>query len=87
MPGHEVFTGMIFEVIHFTANRIAVHVHVKRRHKNGYLYALITEKLSFFNLFNHHYLAIGRCNNMLLVNGSIAVRIAEKLQHNDVDAQ
>ena len=60
---------MILAVSHFTAYRVAVHMHIQRAHKNRNLYAAISKIFIGLYFFNGHYFTIGRSDNSIFLNG------------------
>src|ERR1700761_8988563 len=81
MPGNQVFTGMIFKILHHAAYRVTVNMHIYRRHKYRYLYAFILQVFSFGGFFNYYHFTISRAKHLCFVFIYRDERAAEELQY------
>jgi hypothetical protein len=69
---------VVLIVDHFPADGIYIEVHVCRTHKNGNLYTAVVKIFFIRNFFDYHHLAVGRANNIILMNGFLPGGNAEK---------
>src|SRR5690606_10873298 len=79
--GYQVLAGMVFEILHRSADGVQVLVHVQRRHKYGHLQAFVFKVFGLVHFFYHYHFAIGRGYYKVVARGMHARGNAEEPQY------
>src|SRR5688572_1365528 len=87
MPGYQVFSFMILTVGHLATDRVAVHMHIQRTHKNRNLYTAIGKIFISLYFFYYYHFTIRRGHNGIFIYGMHSFRYTEKRDQENKQAK